>query len=151
MSRVSPKPLVVTSAARPVRPWISALVMSVVAWTMGAVISPGRTPALARREATPRRTPSSGAAGVVSVLSTTTRPDAASNSTTSVNVPPMSTASRQSLIAHSALGRSGRSLRSPFAPQVVTRGANTSRIQHSPYSSSPMKTLSPCHTSRGAR
>ena len=30
-------------------------------------------------------------------------------------------------------------------------GAKTSRIQHSPYSSSPMNTESPCHTSLGAR
>ena len=41
--------------------------------------------------------------------------------------------------AHPSLRRSSRG------------GAKTSRIQHSPYSSSPMKTLSPCHTSRGAR
>ena len=61
------------------------------------------------------RTPSSGAAGVVSVLSTTTRPDAASSSTTSVNVPPMSTASRQSAVV-----RSGRR-RSALRAQVVAR------------------------------
>ena len=30
-------------------------------------------------------------------------------------------------------------------------GAKTSRIQHSPYSSSPTKTLSPCQTPLGAR
>ena len=75
---------------------MSALVINVVAWTIGAVISPGRTPALASTVADTGRTPSSGAAGVVSVLSTTTRPEAASSRTTSVNVPPMSTASRQS-------------------------------------------------------
>ena len=82
--------------ALPILRSINALVMSVVAWTIGAVMSAGWTPALSSTSRTPRRTPSSGAAGVVSVLSTTTRPDAASSSTTSVNVPPMSTASRQS-------------------------------------------------------
>src|SRR3954463_2996269 len=45
---------------------------------------------------TPCFTPSSGRDGVLSVLSTTTRPVSPSRSTTSVNVPPMSTANRQS-------------------------------------------------------
>ena len=75
-----------------------ALVMSVVAWTIGAVISLGATLAFARSWVTPVRTPSSGALGVVSVLSTTTRPEAASRRTTSVNVPPISTASRQFVV-----------------------------------------------------
>ena len=134
-------PAVVTTPARPILPSISALVMSVVACTIGAVMSAGRTPALASSWRTPVRTPSSGADGVVSVLSTTTGPDAASSSTTSVNVPPMSTASRQSAVT-SRPGLRGR---------LGSRGgANTSRIHTSPYSSSPMKMLSPCHTSVGA-
>src|SRR5438045_670775 len=70
--------------------------MRVVAWTIGAVMSAGATPALPSAPVTPRRTPSRGLAGVVSVLSTTTAPEAASRRTTSVKVPPMSTASRQS-------------------------------------------------------
>ena len=111
MSSVSPNPAVVTTPARPILPSISALVISVVAWTIGAVISAGRTPALASSWRTPVRTPSSGAAGVVSVLSTTTRPVAASSSTTSVNVPPMSTASRQS----------GADRRASAIAQVVAR------------------------------
>src|SRR3954470_2702625 len=106
MSSVSPKPSVVTSPARPVLPSIKALVISVVACTIGAVMSLGRTPALSSRAATPRRTASSGADGVVSVLSTTTVPLAASSSTRSVNVPPMSTASLQSAIS-SLLGEVG--------------------------------------------
>src|SRR6476659_3148515 len=63
---------------------------------MGAVMSAGRTPALTSSWRPPVRTPSSAAAGVVSVLSTITRPLAASIKTTSVKVPPMSTARRQS-------------------------------------------------------
>ncbi len=139
MSSVSPNPAVVTTPARPILPSMSAFVMSVVACTIGAVMSAGRTPALASSWRTPVRTPSSGAAGVVSVLSTTTRPETASNSTTSVNVPPMSTARRQSAVTVSSR---------TFG---VRGGANTSRIHTSPYSSSPMKMLSPCHTDWGAR
>ena len=96
ISKVSPKPVVVTKPARPTLPSINALVMSVVACTIGAVISLGVTPAFAKSWRTPVRTPSSGAEGVVKVLSTTTRPDARSMRTTSVNVPPISTANRQS-------------------------------------------------------
>ena len=96
MSKVSPKPVVVTKPARPTLPSINAFVMSVVACTIGAVMSLGVTPALAKSWRTPVRTPSSGAEGVVKVLSTTTRPDARSMRTTSVNVPPISTANRQS-------------------------------------------------------
>ena len=93
--------------------------MSVVAWTIGAVISAGRTPALARTPSTPVRTPSSGAAGVVSVLSTTTRPDAASSSTASVNVPPMSTARRQSEPAAEVLARRGEDVEDPHLVELV--------------------------------
>src|SRR4051794_15212429 len=99
MSSVSPKPVVVTIAALPVLPSISALVMSVVACTIGAAMSDGCTPALASNWVTPARTPLSGRDGVDNVLSTTTRPLSASSRTTSVNVPPMSTARRQSAIA----------------------------------------------------
>ena len=49
MSNVSPKPVVVTMPARPILPSMSALVMSVVACTIGAVMSAGRTPALAEQ------------------------------------------------------------------------------------------------------
>ncbi len=87
---------------------MSEFVISVVAWTIGAVISTGRTPARWRSCVTPARTPSSGAAGVVSVLSTTTTPESPSMRTTSVNVPPMSTASLQSVTRrslHSFVGR----------------------------------------------
>src|SRR5438552_13602845 len=105
MRSVSPNPAVVTSAARAVLPSINALVTSVVACTTGARISAGDTPALARACVTPRRTPSSGAAGVVSVLSMTTRPVSPSSSTTSVKVPPMSTARRQSAIPVVLAGR----------------------------------------------
>ena len=139
ISIVSPKPAVVTTPARPIFPSINALVMSVVAWTIGAVISAGCTPAFTRSWRTPARTPSSGAAGVVSVLSTITRPLAASISTTSVNVPPMSTASRQPLEVGYPFRRSSLG------------GANTSRIHTSSSSSSPMNTLSPCQTDFGAR
>src|SRR3546814_9411489 len=78
---------------------MSAFVIRVVACTIGAVMSLGCTPALASSWVTPARTPLSGRDGVDSVLSTTTRPLSASRSTTSVKVPPMSTASRQSAIA----------------------------------------------------
>src|SRR5438128_5719458 len=105
MSSVSPKPAVVTSPARAVFPSINAFVTSVVAWTTGARISAGDTPALASACVTPRRTPSRGAAGVVSVLSMTTRPVSPSSSTTSVKVPPMSTARRQSAIPVVLAGR----------------------------------------------
>src|SRR5579864_477534 len=98
MSRVSPNPSLMTSAARASLPSISALVTSVVAWTTGARTSPGSIPARWRALSMPRLTPSSGRSGVLSVLSTTTRPVSPSSSTTSVNVPPMSTATRQSAI-----------------------------------------------------
>ena len=42
MTSVSPKPAVVTMPALPNRPWMSALVINVVAWTIGAVMSAGR-------------------------------------------------------------------------------------------------------------
>src|SRR5579864_3582351 len=99
MSKVSPKPSLVTRAARATLPSISALVTSVVAWTTGERTSAGAMPARARALVIPRLTPSSGRIGVLSVLSTTTRPVSPSSSTTSVNVPPMSTATRQSAIA----------------------------------------------------
>ena len=47
MTSVSPKPVVVTMPARPILPSMSALVINVVACTIGAVISRGNTPALA--------------------------------------------------------------------------------------------------------
>src|SRR5262245_24721377 len=56
-------------------------------------------PDLASSASTPRRSPTSGSDGVVSVFSVSTSPDTASSRTTSVKVPPMSTASRQSPIA----------------------------------------------------
>ncbi len=103
-------------------------------------MSPARTPALASSCAHAVRTPSSGAFGVVSVFSTITSPDAASRSTRSVNVPPMSTARRQSR----------RSLMSSTS-FCVRGGAKTSRIHTSSSSSSPMNLLSPCHTVLWAR
>src|SRR3990167_5187027 len=56
-------------------------------------ISPGVSEALASASPTPRITPSSGAAGVVSVFAVTSAPSGRS-SATSVKVPPISTASR---------------------------------------------------------
>src|SRR5262245_33470491 len=96
MSNVSAKPALVTSAAGAVLRSINAFVTSVVACTIGARTSEGAMAALASAAVTPRFTPSSGRLGVLNVLSTTTRPVAPSRRTTSVNVPPMSTASRQS-------------------------------------------------------
>src|SRR3546814_13802073 len=61
-------------------------------------MSLGCTPALASSWVTPALTPLRGRDGVDRVLSTTTRPLSASRRTTSVKVPPMSTASRQSAI-----------------------------------------------------
>ena len=81
---------------------------------------------------------------MVRVLSTTTRPEAASSSTTSVKVPPMSTASRQSRAHDDPCRHAGR--RVGRCRLAVRGGANTSRIHTSSNSSSPMKTLSPCQT-----
>src|SRR5262245_22571137 len=75
---------------------MSAFVTSVVACTIGAWMSEGAMPAFASTPRTPCFTPSSGRDGVLNVLSTTTRPESPSRRTASVNVPPMSTASRQS-------------------------------------------------------
>ena len=53
MSSVSPKPVVVTMPARPILPSMSAFVMRVVACTIGAVMSAGRTAAFASSWRTP--------------------------------------------------------------------------------------------------
>ena len=106
---------------------MSALVISVVAWTIGAVMSAGLHAGLgeqrgARRCARRRAAP----AGVVSVLSTTTCPLAASSSTTSVNVPPMSTARRQSGDGHAdqpfrvrSVARRGEHVEDPALVELV--------------------------------
>ena len=100
------------------------------------MISAGRTPALASSWRTPVRTPSSGAAGVVSVLSTITRPVAASSSTTSVKVPPMSTARRQSgavdAISHCARSSSrGREdVEDPHLVQLVVTDEHAVAVPH---------------------
>src|SRR5579871_5765717 len=98
MSSVSPNPSLVTRPARATFPSISALVTRVVACTTGARTSRGSMPARCSALRTPRVTPSRGRDGVLRVLSTTTRPVSPSSSTTSVNVPPMSTATLQSAI-----------------------------------------------------
>src|SRR3954447_3519213 len=134
---VSPKPAVVTIPARPILPSINELVISVVAWTIGAVISAGCTPALLSSCRTPERTPSSGAAGVVRVLSTITRPSAALISTTSVNVPPMSTASRQSGAAAASaisqvLSRWGEHIEDPDLVHLVVADEDAVAVPHRP-------------------
>src|SRR4029078_2558874 len=70
------------------------------------------------------RTTSRGAAGVVSVLSTMTRTSRAFISTTSVKVPPMSTASRQSDVVGAAaiaevLSRRGEDVEDPHLVHLV--------------------------------
>src|SRR4051794_6629309 len=132
---VSPKPAVVTIPALPILPSINELVISVVAWTIGAVISEGCTPALFSSWRTPERTPSSGAAGVVSVLSTITCPSAALISTTSVNVPPMSTASRQSGAAAASaisevLSRWGEHIQDPDLVHLVVPDEDAVAVPH---------------------
>src|SRR3954453_8768271 len=123
--------------ARPILPSINELVMSGVAWTIGAVISAGRTPALLRSWRTPERTPSSGAAGVVSVLSTMTRPSPALISTTSVKVPPMSTASRQSGAADRSaiaqvLSRWGEHVEDPDLVHLFVTHEDAGAVPHGP-------------------
>ncbi len=87
MSRI---PSVVTNAVRAPLRSMSALVASVVPWTKTET-SDGGSPAAASTRRIPSSTPTSGAA-VVSTLAVS-RPAGLSR-TTSVNVPPMSAASR---------------------------------------------------------
>src|ERR1044072_1596674 len=94
ISRTSRKPSVASSAVRAPRRSITALVASVVPCTNTAT-SPKPFPASARISRTPSRTASSGRCGVVSSLRVSRFPP--SSNTTSVNVPPMSTAMRKSL------------------------------------------------------
>src|SRR4029450_9231893 len=91
ISSESRKPAVVTSAVRAPLRSIKALVASVVPWTTSPTVDGGHL-ACARMVRTPSITPRSGASGVVRTfmawaLSSISR-------TTSVNVPPISTAKR---------------------------------------------------------
>jgi len=85
---------VVSSAVRAPLRSINALVASVVPCTT-SVTSCGRHFASARMERTPSSTARSGASGVVSTLMLCEV--APVSSTTSVNVPPMSTARREDI------------------------------------------------------
>ena len=88
---MSRKPSVTRSAVfGPVRS-MTALVTTVVAWTITSVTAPGATLAFLSTESIARKKPISRLSGVVRVLSTTVWPDALRR-TTSVKVPPISTA-----------------------------------------------------------
>src|SRR5262245_61133884 len=90
MSRVSRKPSVAISAVRaPLRSMI-AFVAKVVPWMITST-APSDSPASFSNPRTPVMTPSSGAAGVVSTFLVCRAP--AASTTTSVKVPPISTAS----------------------------------------------------------
>ncbi len=93
-------PRVVMSAARAPLPWRSALVTTVVAWA-SHVTSAGAAPRRCVAVASASSTPWQKSRGVVGTLTTPISPLLSSTSTTSVNVPPMSTPIRQ-LMRHSS-------------------------------------------------
>ena len=118
---MSRKPSVASSAVRAPRRSMTALVASVVPCTNTATSQKPR-PASARISRTPSRTASSGRCGVVSSLRVSRRPP--SSSTTSVNVPPMSTAMRKSLttlVSRPLIPRNGRDRR-PASPALQFAG-----------------------------
>ncbi len=83
----------VTKPLRATLPSMIAFVATVVAWTT-KVTSRAVTPASRRARSTAAMNPSEGFAGVVSVFAIATCPVASSIRVASVNVPPMSTATR---------------------------------------------------------
>ena len=120
---MSPNPAVVTSAARPALPSMSAFVISVVAWTIGAVMSAGRTPVRGEQLGDARahaveRVRRRGQHLVDGDRARSPR----RASTTSVNVPPMSTASRQSVASVTSseiLSRRGEHVEDPALAVLV--------------------------------
>ncbi len=114
ITSVSAKPRVVSTAVRAPVKANTALLDWVVAWTMRSVpasrrgtSSPKPSAALARPSMTPRWR----STGVVSALPMAIRPAARSKTTTSVNVPPISTATVYIL---RSLRRGRRRKRPPF-------------------------------------
>ena len=90
MWRMSRKPSVVTMPVRAPLCSSTALVAMVVPWNTCSIAS-GGTPFRAQSSRMPAITPSDGSWGVVGTLWIATLPAAVSQSTRSVNVPPMST------------------------------------------------------------
>ena len=88
---MSRKPSVTSSAVSGPLRSITALVTTVVACTTTSVTAAGAIPAVFSTASMAAKKPSSRLFGVVSVLSTKVRPSLPRN-TTSVNVPPISTA-----------------------------------------------------------
>ena len=82
-----------TKPLRAILPSMIAFVATVVAWTT-KLTSAARTSPSARARSTAPMKPSDGSAGVVSTFAIATWPDSSSTSVASVNVPPMSTATR---------------------------------------------------------